>query len=485
MNFADILQKKRVPITPAQISAATNGATQSSATGGVTWMGPMQPIDAQQQQVAGRAWDFPVGLNLQYTPRGTEAINFDQLRALADGYDIVRTLIETRKDQLVKIKWNVRPIDPKQKLTNDRRVDQVQDFLRMPDRRQMWQPWLRALLEDMLVIDAASIYPRHTLGGELYSLELLDGATIKRVIDDFGRQPLPPYPAFQQVLKGVPAVDYTADQLIYAPRNARTHKLYGLSPVEQIVMTVNIALRRQLSQLQYYTDGSTPDLMFAVPATWSLEQIKTYQLYWDTTLMGNTASRRGTKFVPAGMAPINTKDQLLKDDYDDWLARVCCFAFSISPTPFIKAVNRATANTAQEAAIAEGLMPLMQWVKDLMDAVIWKYFGFTDLCFAWEEESEQDPEVQSNILDKKLRNGSMTINEARAIDGLDPIPGADTAMIYSAAGATPIDMLINQTQAAPPGDDNANPVPPAKTDPAGDAAKLQKKKACQSHACPY
>jgi len=29
------------------------------------------------------------------------------------------------------------------------------------------------------------------------------------------------------------------------PRNPRPHKAYGFSPVEQIVMTVNIALRRQ------------------------------------------------------------------------------------------------------------------------------------------------------------------------------------------------------------------------------------------------
>ena len=40
----------------------------------------------------------------------------------------------------------------------------------------------------------------------LDALEPLDGATVKRVIDGSGRTPLPPQVAYQQVIKGVPAL---------------------------------------------------------------------------------------------------------------------------------------------------------------------------------------------------------------------------------------------------------------------------------------
>jgi hypothetical protein len=43
------------------------------------------------------------------------------------------------------------------------------------------------LVEDMLVIDAATIYPRYTRGGSLYSLDIVDGATIKPLIGEDGR----------------------------------------------------------------------------------------------------------------------------------------------------------------------------------------------------------------------------------------------------------------------------------------------------------
>ena len=61
------------------------------------------------------------------------------------------------------------------------------------------------------------------------------------------------------MLKGIPAADFSAEELLYLPRNLRAHRLYGMSPVEQIALTINIALRRDAATLDYYSAGSTPD----------------------------------------------------------------------------------------------------------------------------------------------------------------------------------------------------------------------------------
>lgn len=386
-----------------------------------TWMGPNQPLAPAVPETAGRQFDYPVGVNLQIQPRAYESTSFWQLRELSNGYDLLRLLIETRKDQMVKIRWAIKPIDPDQKVEGDSRIAELQNLFRVPDGINPWQRWLRMLLEEMLVTDAATVYPRMTRGGGLFSLELMDGATIKRVIGDDGRTPLPPDPAYQQILKGIPTSDYTADQLIYLPRNTRVYKLYGYSPVEQIIMTVNIALRRQIHQLQYYTEGNLPDLLMSVPATWTEEQLKRLSRIWEARLNGNTAQRRQAMFVPDGTKPYDIKEAALKDEYDEWLARVCCFAFSISPQPFIKMVNRGNQESAQEAALNEGLLPIMQWVKDLMDVVIWKYKGWMDLEFGWEEEEAQDPTVTATIQKMKVDSGIISIDEARLDDGRDPI----------------------------------------------------------------
>ena len=151
----------------------------------------------------------------------------------------------------------------------------------------------------MLVIDAATIYPRYARGGSLYSLDIMDGATIKPLIGEDGRAPEPPDPAYQQVLHGVPAADFSADELLYLPRNARVHMFYGMSPVEQIALTVNIAIRRDIATLDYYQFGSSPDAFATLPKEWTADQIRSFQDYFDALMSGNLSRRRMTKFMPA------------------------------------------------------------------------------------------------------------------------------------------------------------------------------------------
>lgn len=383
------------------------------------WFSPMKPLPSVAPQAEGRMWDFPVGYNTRVQVRSGEAVGFGDMRALADAYDLLRLVIETRKDQLCKLDWQILP--KKEGVELDEAGKAIQEFLNFPDKEHTWDDWLRMLLEDMLVLDAPTIYPRYTKGGDPYSLELIDGATIKRVIDFTGRTPVPPDPAYQQIIKGMPAVDYTREELYYRPRNPRTNRVYGYSPVEQILITVNIALRRQQYQMQYYTEGNIPEALIAVPATWTTSQITEFQNFWDSLVEGDTAQRRHAKFVPGDMKYQATKEPILKDEYDEWLARVVCFAFSISPQPFVKQMNRATAETALETALEEGLAPLMRWVIGTMNYILVMFFKRPDLRFEFKNSEVVDPKDQADIHGTYLDRKVLTPDEVRADLGRRPM----------------------------------------------------------------
>lgn len=390
------------------------------------WFGPEKPLTpVAPESVKGRAIDYPVGYNLNTTPRAYEPISFAQLRALADGYDILRLAIETRKDQMEKLKWSILPkvnksVSNSRDKPNDRCFE-IEKFFNNPDKENNWNGWLRILLEDLFVIDAPVLYARKSLGDKVYAFEIVDGSTIKRVITADGRTPDAPNPAYQQILKGLPAVDYTIDEIVYMPRNKRPHKFYGYSPVEQIIMTVNIAIRRQIHKLQFYTEGNIPEALIGVPETWTVDQIGQFQLYWDSLMEGNTAARRHAKFIPGNMNVNYTRDPALQDQYDEWLARVICYAFSLPPLPFVKEQNRATAISANEAAIEEGLAPLMEWVKRLIDFLIVKYWGYTDIEFVWDDIKEQDQATKASINIQYFRAGVMSLDELRAEIGREPL----------------------------------------------------------------
>ncbi len=413
----------KTPIEPGILARAITGVKYMlNGKANVGWFGPGQPIAPQAQNeegVLGRMFDFRVGVNTVRTPRDAEGISFTQLRALADSCDLLRLVIETRKDQMTKLKWTIKHKDTKKK--PDPKCEEIENFLRYPDQQNDWETWLRAVLEDMFVIDAATVYPRMNMGGGLYALELMDGSTVKKILDQTGRTPLPPEPAYQQILKGISAANYSRDELVYRPRNIRTNKAYGYSHVEQVVMTVNIAIRRSIHQLQYYTEGNVPEMLMGVPETWNPDQISKFQSYWDLLLEGDTAQRRHMKFVPGGMKSVATKEAALKDTYDEWLARIICYAFSTSPSALVSAMNRATAEQAHTQALQEGLAPTMSWVKSMMDYIIVKYFDAADLQFVWDEEDSTSQKEQMDILTGYVKAKIITDDEARDELGYDPL----------------------------------------------------------------
>ena len=103
-------------------------------------------------------------------------------------------MIETRKDQIAAQGYAIRARNREDSSASSQAIDQVTRFLARPDRRRSFADWLRMLLEEMLVIDAATIYPRYNRGGSLYALDIIDGATIKPLIGEDGGRPSRPIP---------------------------------------------------------------------------------------------------------------------------------------------------------------------------------------------------------------------------------------------------------------------------------------------------
>lgn len=411
-----------------------------SGVGPESWFGPQQPLPPQaQDKVEGRAFDYPVGYNLRISPREGEAISFAQLRGLADSYDLMRLVIETRKDQIEAYEWEIVPADGKTSADKMKaEIRRVTDFMASPDKEHDWPQWLRMQLEDLLVIDTMAVYPRASRGGELYAFELIDGGSIKRLLDDGGRTPLPPSPAFQQVLKGIPAADYSRDQLVYKMRNPRTNRVYGFSPVEQVVTTVNIALRRQMSQLSFYTEGNVPEALAQVPESWTMKQIADFQTWWDSVIEGNVGAKRKMRFMPSLDKIVFPKDQVLKDEMDEWLARIVCFAFSISPSALIKQVNRASGQQMADTAKEEGLMPLMRFLQLHITTLIQTYLCGPGLRFQFKIVNRVAPEQQAQIHDTYVRIEAMTPDEVREDLGKDPMTPEERAKAF------PLPMPFNQ-----------------------------------------
>jgi hypothetical protein len=216
--------------------------------------------------------------------------------------------------------------------------------------------------------------------------------------------------------------------VVYVRRNGKP-AWCGNSPVEQIIATVNIGLRRQLGQLHHFTEGNVPDGLIGVPETWTPEQIRMFEDRWNA-MLENPAMRRKVKFVPAGTTYQPTRnDGMLVDQFDEWLARVVCYALSLPPLPFVKMINRSVAETAYESALQEGLEPMMAWFKAILDDIIGRWFGCRDLEVVWDNYLKLKPEEKLRQNAMAFRTGFKSLDKCLIEAGEDPV-GLDEPIVF-------------------------------------------------------
>jgi hypothetical protein len=425
------------------------GQAAFQPSGGVFSPGlPLQPMEGQQPT---RAFDFDVGINTVVTPRSgfADIHSFASLRASAN-VEPVRLAIETCKDQIERLDWRIKPIDSQAAKADPGQVAALNRFFRKPDGVTPFATWLRSALEDLLVIDAPAFERRRDRAGRLIGLDVVPGDTFKLLVDETGRRPRPPLPAYQQIIKGVVWNDLTTDDLIYAPRNPRPNHLYGFSPVEQILVTLNMVMRRQGVQLAYFTENNTPAGLLNVPPGWGADAIKTMQDAWDARAEGDLPYRNKVQWVPDGTRYQPFKEAPLKDEFDEWLYRIVCFAFSLPPSAFVKQMNRSTAAEAADTGKEEGIQSRKLWWKRLADQIIQDDFGATDLEWGWCDDVEIDPLKQAQIDEINLKNGTTFINEVRDARGLEGVTGGEQPLIYLPTGVQVLSRAVQASLAPQP-----------------------------------
>jgi hypothetical protein len=414
-----------------------------------------------------RTFDYPVGINLDIYPRRLAVMGM--LRTLASASGVIASVLESRIDELVALSWKFQLKDSGMgvKSEDDPRIKDMTEFFKRPDRKTPYAMWMRSIYRDRYTIDAASAFVwKNKLGTKPYAIMALDGATIKPLVDDYGRIPDAPNPGYQQIIKGLPMNNFTEDELLYMPARPRTDfPIGGYSEIEQIMNEAIQMVKKSVYMTNFWTEGTIPDVMLGVPETWSPEQIAIWQASFDALMSGNLNKKSKIRFIPGGMEPFEMKGsagELLKSEYDEWLTRIVCHAFRTLPKPFVKEPqSRASAEQEKEQIEEQGIQVEMIWWKAFMDRLITMGWGYTDIEFVFSYDDEVAATDQATIDNLYLRAGRETINEQRERSGQDPIVGGDVAMVYTGTGAMPLSVLAAQTALPTPagaggGDDSGS-----------------------------
>jgi hypothetical protein len=389
--------------TTAQRVAAARPLPQNPADAQVPFgpgvplpIAPINPVDPRTGRPQPRQWEYPQSWNLPgFSDR---LIPWAILRAAADQIALFRQCIEVRKNEISTLDWDIviskkavdraaldDPSTSRHDIQTEMRkrlqphIARLTAFWEEPDPRNGLDfiGWATKLLEEHFVLDAVAVYPRRTRGGDPYGLEILDGSTIKPLLDQYGHRPLPPNPAFQQLLQGFPRGEFVADtevgedgeplvlagyesdRLVYLVHNVRATTPYGYSAVEQALDDGDLWLKRHGWLKAEYSDGVMPSgwlLAGEGQADWSPTQLQEYGRAFNDYYAGQTALRQRYQILPYGMKPSDTAGsdagEKYKPDYDLFLLKLVArhFDTTMAELGFTEAKGLGSTGAARRAA---------------------------------------------------------------------------------------------------------------------------------------
>ena len=424
-----------------------------------------------------RRYEFQVAQNINITE--TRLVPFKTLRASADQIDILRRCIEVIKNKVTGLDWDITlGTDASEKIAATSGGDHVRAMAKAREKytdeinrmRQFWEnpdratgltfaDWLMVALEEILVVDAWAVWPQRSVGGDLYGLQILDGATIKPLLDDRGMRPMPPNAAFQQILYGFPRAEFTAndddptadgeftsDDLQYMIRNRRTTSAYGFSPTERALPLADIYLRRQQWIRAEYTDGVMPELMFTTDENWGTnpDLLRAYENIFNDDLAGQTQQRKRLRLLPAGMTPIqfDAYGEKFKDTLDDYLITSICGHYGVQPAEIGFSPKGGLGGAGFEEGRAEsaeaiGTQPLVNWLSKMLTNISYTYLGMPrELEFKLMTSKRLDNEANARKSQIEITSGGKTINERRSELGLPLLDTPQADMPILQAGST-------------------------------------------------
>ena len=419
-----------------------------------------------------RRWEYPPAWNMP-TPPGSEGIrlaSFSTMRAYADRDSLLRMCIDKRVDEICGMGWDIVPTtDAVPKLQNKAYRDDFnerrQQFLKLftrPDPEYFsYHTWLKALLEDHFVIDAVSIYLAPRLDGDvsktpfgsgIAGLMLLDGATIRPMLDLSGSRPTPPNVAYQQYIWGVPRVDmmdaltpeemealfpdegvaakFRGDQLLYLPLHKRTNTPYGFSHVEKSLVPTGIDMNKQKYVLGYYTEGNTPASWVSIGNVDTPQQARQWQDSLDA-MIGDIGNRHQVFVLPHGSSAIETKPNIFRDEYDSTNREVTFGIFGLTAMEmgFLPGGKSGgltggsgMSNTQASGKVRTATKPLVMSLKrNIFDMFIQQICGQEDMQWQWEGLLSPDDEQAQQTEDISFVSaGIRTRDEVRRERGWTP-----------------------------------------------------------------
>ena len=400
-------------------------------------------------------WDpYAIVEQLGYKERPT-SVTYATINAMVWKMPILQSIIQTRTRQIAsfavpqhdryKMGYRVKLRD-KDKEPSKGELEWIKNFEGFlqttgvsdnPNGRDNFEVFLQKLARDSLTYDQACfelVPDRRGLPCEWYAVD----ATTIRLADSASTyldENLKDVTRYVQIYDGMVVNEYTQSELAFGVRNPRTDLRlfgYGVGEVEMLVTTITALLYAWEYNKKFFSQGTSAkgiiNFKGAVPET----QLQAFRRMWYLMISGTENAFKTPVVNSDELQYINLQQTNREMEYGQWmdfLIKVTCSMFSMDPVE----VNFIYGNAGQTSALGQqsnkekiveskerGLRPLLRFIETMINKhILWPINESFIFEFVGLDALTQD---QLADLNQKRVKTSMTVDEIRAEDDLEPLP---------------------------------------------------------------
>lgn len=332
--------------------------------------------------------------------------------------------------------------------------------------RDEFRTFVHKLVRDRLVFDQAAFEKVRSLDNRMHSFYAVDGSTIRIAAPIKGKatpQSTKETIKYVQMVDGEIAETYTMDELAFMVANPRTNIRvggYGFSEIEMLITTVTSHLWAEQWNRNAFKQGSTMRGVMNLPGV-NQTTLDMFRRQWGVMMSGVENAHKlpvinapGAQWLPMNLSNTEMGYQL----WLEYLIKVICAFYLVDPAEINHDLRGGvgsapafmTTNEAQQKLSKDrGLPPLLRHISNGLNRNIlsqvdprWKVV-FVGLDAKTEAENVELRTKQSSSI--------LTLNEARSLEKLPPVPHGDIINNPTYTGYLRDQAMAAQQQQQPPG----------------------------------
>lgn len=370
-------------------------------------------------------WPYIIPQNPERKPHAL----FDDrlLREISRSCDPLRSCIEQIKREAVATPIKIKVRDEME--STDEAVAAARAFFDnyggLGERGKDRIDFEKQLFEDLLSIGCCAVGLEYTRGGDVYQAFAVDASTIRVAVDQFGFQH-PEHP-FEQWIMGIKTGEFRDVDVIYRGIIPQTTSPYFLAPIEVAVRPLQRFLQVDDWNSAYFKIPLDPEIFETFPESWGAEQVAAYLQAVDEATKGDPVGKRKARIMPPG-SQVHRRERKDQDfaDYEPRIVKRICSLMGVQPASigYEGEIYKVAQDAAHQQTSTFGVGAVLQIRKAIYDRIL-ALGGWPELEVVDIDEEKETQGKRAERLSKASGGPYITVNEARAEEGRDPVEGGD------------------------------------------------------------